>query len=70
MCKTGIFIWILGELVEVSEDESGDEDDDDEEGNAEDEEAYAQEQNAKLEQEKAAILSNHTMIQGVGVQTH
>ena len=56
--------------MEVSEDDSGDEDAEFEEGNAEDEEAYAQEQNAKLEQEKAAILSNHTMIQGVGLQTH
>ncbi|KAL4225445.1 Kinesin-like protein kif3c [Mactra antiquata] len=53
-----------GEIISESEDDDEDDDDDDGvQGNEEDAEAYMTEQQAKLEQEKEAILSNKSMMQ-------
>ena len=54
---------VVGEIISESEGEE----DEDEETNEDDAEAYMKEQQAKLEEEKNAILNNHNMLQSVGV---
>ena len=66
------FILIAGESIEDDEDDEDDDDEGDEE-EGEDEagaEAYMQEQQAKLEDEKAAILNNQSLIAEVSSLWH
>ena len=58
-------LFIVGEIISGSEEE----DDEEAETNEEDAEAYMQEQQAKLEDEKNAILNNQNMLQSVSIRT-
>ena len=60
-----LHLSIIGEIISGSEEE----DDEEAETNEEDAEAYMQEQQAKLEDEKNAILNNQNMLQSVSIVT-
>ena len=63
--QTNKNLSIVGEIISGSEEE----DDEEAETNEEDAEAYMQEQQAKLEDEKNAILNNQNMLQSVSIVT-